>query len=685
MKLRYHLLLLLLVAGILLSGSALARQDSLLTAVDSILQRIDHTRIANYTMEVRLDVATKTISGQMELSWTNAARLPAADLRFHLYYNAWRNDKSAFLNSVRYHDRSGWNDYRDDEWAYCEVSSMKILGDTLFPEVEVSSALEYIQPNDGNEFDRTVLRLPLRRPVFPGETIRLALTWETKVPRTFARTGAIGDYFFLAQWFPKIGVFEPEGLWNCQQYIQTEYYADFGTYDVKLTVPRGWVVGATGREIARSDNPDSSTTHQYYQERVHDFTWVTTPHFQEFHQTFESPGLPPVDMRLLLMPDHLDKKERYLESTAAALKYYGSWFGPYPYGHVTVIDPAYQSGSGGMEYPTLFTGGTRWLSPPGTYSPESVTIHEAGHQFWYGIIANNEFDHAWMDEGFNSYAQQRVLRECYPPRELSKRYLEGFLPYVFSGVEILSRTGGADPYGGFYSDFKRDPMAVPSWRYGPGGYRLNSYNKPALMLQTLENYLGWETFQKVLSTYFQRWQFRHPRPADFFAVVNEVSGRDMKWFFDQAYGSADLFDYGVGEVNSKASQPLKGYWQSNGERQFFDGSGNGTAETSSFLNEAYIRRWGEAIFPVEVQLIFANGDTLLESWDGRERWKVFRYIRPDRLVKVTVDPDHKLMLDVNYANNSWVNKPQRNAAAFKWASKWMVWLQNLLEFMAFFS
>ena len=122
--------------------------------------------------------------------------------------------------------------------------------------------MEYIQPDDGNKHDRTVLRVALPKPVAPGQTIRVELQWQSKVPRTFARTGVRGDYFFLAQWFPKIGVFEEDGKWNCHQFIQTEFYADFGIYDVKMTVPNGWVVGATGKEIEKADNSDGTTTHR---------------------------------------------------------------------------------------------------------------------------------------------------------------------------------------------------------------------------------------------------------------------------------------------------------------------------------------------------------------------------------------------------------------------------------------
>ncbi len=642
-------------------------------------------RNANYTMDVKLDTEKRMVYGKEILTWRNITQHSTDELQFHLYYNAWRNDKSSFLQSVRYMGRD-LSDYRENDWAYCEVKAIKILPEEGWAETDLAPTMEYIQPDDGNPEDRTVMRVKLPRPIGPGETIKVEIVWDLKVPRTFARTGVRGDYYFLAQWFPKIGVFEDNGRWNCHQFIQTEFYADFGVYDVKLTVPTGWTVGATGREIETTDNGDGTTTHRFFQEDVHDFAWVASPHLKEYTDRFEAPNLPPVDIRLLLMPDHASKKERYFEATKAALKYYGSWWGPYPYGHVTVVDPAYRSGSGGMEYPTFFTGGTRWLSPRAARSPEGVTVHEAGHQFWYGIVANNEFEYAWLDEGFNTYSTTRTLEKAFPNPVLVRRYFEGFIPWVFDSVPVPERTVGADLYDGFRSMFKLDRMSKPSWQYGPGAYRDNSYSKPAMMLRTLENYLGWETFQKIMSTYFERWKFRHPKPEDFFAVVNEVSGRDMSWFFEQTYNSSNVFDYAVGTVKSRKITPPKGYRETEEGLKFFKSVKDESDTTEArYHTTVFVRRWGEAIFPIEVKITFENGDEVMEQWDGRERWARFDYVKPAKISKVEVDPNNVLVLDVNHTNNSWTAKPKAYRAAVKWSAKWMIWLQSLMEFFAFFS
>ena len=247
------------------------------------------TRLANYEMDVKLDAQKRLIDGTEILTWKNSTPHPTSELQFHLYYNAWLNEESSQFRSIRRRRsfRESQSDYRENDWAYNKVHSIKILGGQDWSETDISASMEYIQPDDGNKHDRTVLRVALPKPVAPGQTIRVELQWQSKVPRTFARTGVRGDYFFLAQWFPKIGVFEEDGKWNCHQFIQTEFYADFGIYDVKMTVPNGWVVGATGKEIEKADNGDGTTTHRFYQEDVHDFAWVTTPRFSVHNELFE--------------------------------------------------------------------------------------------------------------------------------------------------------------------------------------------------------------------------------------------------------------------------------------------------------------------------------------------------------------------------------------------------------------
>jgi aminopeptidase N len=361
-------------------------------------------------------------------------------------------------------------------------------------------------------------------------------------------------------------------------------------------------------------------------------------------------------MRLLLQPERRSQADRYFAIVAATLRRYGEWFGPYPYGHLTIVDPAFHSESEGMEYPTLITGRSRWLTRRDVQTPEATTAHEVGHQWWYGMVATNEFEHAWMDEGFNSYATARVLDEAFSPNHVEQRYFGGFVPWAFPDIS-LSRL---DRLGGYRLNPEGDAPWTPTFRYWPATANIVTYNKTALWLHTLERRLGWPTMQRVLSTYFERWKFRHPKPADFFDVVREVSGQGHVWFFDEVYRSSNTFDYGVQEFTSERR----------GE--------------NAYRTTVVVRRFGEAVFPVDVVTSFEDGTEVNETWDGRERRAVYTYERPARAVTVRVDPERVLLLDVAYTNNSRTLRPRSAEASLKWSLKWMVWLQDLMLTYAFF-
>jgi aminopeptidase N len=605
---------------------------------------------ANYRIEATLDPRRRAITGRETLTWRNVSANPATTLQFHLYYNAWRDNRSSWMKEARLAEFPVW--ITAETAGSIEVTGIRVLRQDITS--DLTSRMRFLAPDDGNGDDRTVLEVPLDHGVAPGETINIDIEWTSKIPRPIARTGAIGNFFFIAQWFPKIGVLE-DGGWNCHQFhATTEFYSDFGVYDVKLTVPRGWMVGATGRERTRLDTRDGNTTHHYYQEDVHDFAWTTSPDYIERRERFDHPTLPPVEMRLLLQPEHASQARRHFDAVRAALRYYGEWFGPYPYGHITIVDPAYQSGAGGMEYPTLFTAGTSWLAPQRVSEPEDVIVHEAGHQFWYGMVATNEFEHAWMDEGLNTFSTARVIDQAYPANFHAERFFGGFVPWV-TGLRIprgaQQRTSLAAASG--------DDPSRPSWRYWPRASAAISYSKTAVALQTLERLIGWEGLRRGMSTYFTRHAFGHPTPDDFFAAVNESAGQDLRWFWDQVFRSSAEFDYSLEFLESNAV----------GDR---------------FRTTVVARRIGEGRFPVDVRVVFVNGEEHRWQWDGSERWKSFETERTAAAAWAQVDPNDLLVLDARRTNNSYTLTPRSRQAARKWSLAWLIWLQDHLLTYGFF-
>jgi hypothetical protein len=647
-------------------------------------------RNANYTIDVRLDPEARVLDGRQVLRWTNIKEQPTDELWFHLYWNAWRNDRSTWMIEDRLRGRSDrGDDIREEDWGTTEVLATRLLPDGAREGADLTVQQRFAAPDDGNRHDRTVLVVPLPFEVAPGETVELEMAWRSRIPRTFARTGFRGNYFFLAHWFPKLGVFEGEAGWNCHQFhAQTEFFSDYGVYDVSMTVPDGFVLGATGREVERRDNGDGTTTYRHVQEDVHAFTWTASRSYLVRERRFEVAGLPPIDMRLLIQPEHQGQAGRHFAAAAAAFEHYGTWYGPYPYGHVTLVDPAWGSGAGGMEYPTLFTCGTRLYNPEGTDSPESVTVHEAGHQFWYGLVGNNEFEHAWLDEGLNTFSTLRTLDEAYGPRLLSRRYLRppggrgrrsGFLPLRFHDIEVPRLITRLDDFRGSAA---ADVPARPTFRYlGYAGADL-SYSKTALWLATLERHLGWDTLQAILSTFFERHRFGHPTPEDFFRIADEVSGQDLAWFFDQVHRGSAVFDYAVSDVASRALT-TRGMVGEEGALTYTEPE-EGDEDGRYYRTEVIVRRLGDGVFPVEVRLVFEDGHETRRTWDGSSRWELIVAEHPAKLEYAVVDPGRVLMLDVNYTNNSLRREPAARLPAAKWSSKWMLWLQERLLHFEFF-
>lgn len=646
-------------------------------------------RNANYVIAARLDPQAHTLEGTLDLEWTNRTQRAVSNFPFHLYWNAFRNNLSTAARGER---------RRQPPPAYNAEEAQRRLGFTHVRAVtwledgsDLTPTLRYVQPDDGNADDRTVVEVRAPREVAPGESARLRVAWSARVPYgDVGRAGWVHDYNFIVQWFPKLGVLQDDG-WNCHQFhANTEFFSDYGVYDVRLTLPQGFVVGATGRQEGDVvHNADGTVTHRFVQEDVHDFAWTASRRFLERSARFDDPGYPPVALRLLLQPEHATQAERYLEATRIALRSYGTWSAPYPYAQITIVDPAWNSTSGGMEYPTLFTGGSSVFSPAETQSPEGVTIHEAGHQFWYGLVANNEFEEAWLDEGFNSYHTSKAAFHALGPKAWSKRYF-GFTAgkRTRAGLALVAPAAligrGVEDLGDLRQTGRTDVMARRGFEYRTAdAYTLNSYGKPELVLQTLEGLLGDETMTRVLRTYARRYRFAHPRTADFIAVVNEVTGQDWHWFFDETFFASGLLDHAV-EVKITPARVAQGFVDGPTMAATPVPAPSPAVETpSAWRSDVTLLRLGETRLPVELLVEFDDGSTRRERWDGRERWTRFRYEGSARVRRAVADPDGRLALDVDPSNNAWVaERGDAHRAAAKWSARFLFFLQNLLELHA---
>jgi hypothetical protein len=657
-------------------------------------------RIVSYTMTVRLDPDTRQLKGTQRLTWRNPSAEPVPDLWFHLYLNAFKNTKSTFYRESGGQLRG--DQAARDSWGWVDITSLKTEAG-----VDLTKQLTFEQPDDGNTDDQTVARILLPEPVAPGATVTLDVAFTSKLPQVFARTGFKDDFYLVGQWFPKLGVYEPAGMrgretggWNCHQFhASSEFYANFAAYDVAITVPASYKVSATGERREERTNSDGTVTLRYVQDDVHDFAWTADPDFivvkatfsatkdvtaAEYQQvaallgrTLDEVMLSDVEITVMLQPDHAPQAERHVTSAKEGLKWYGLWYGRYPYKVLTVVDPQPGAGgAGGMEYPTFITAGTNVIFNRWPFDKvrglEMVTIHEFGHGFWYGLVANNEFEEAWLDEGINSYSTGKVMDVAYG----RDRGMIEFLGIKAGETDILRASNSPSAI------YNR--IIARAWDYTPTGtYGFYSYQKPEIALRTLEGYLGEQTMARVMRTYHERWRFRHPRSEDFFAVANEVSGQDLTWFFDQVFRGTDVVDYDVATATSAAVPQPRGVFDSPGGRTTVSeedaqkAAKEARKKGQQYKTTVVVRRVGGAYFPVEVAFKFEGKPVERVKWDGRDRTKTFRFTRAERLEWADVDPDRKVALDVNWLNNGRRVEGDSRAATV-WSSRWLFFVQNLL-------
>lgn len=622
-------------------------------------------RIVSYTIRAELDPSegAKSVTGTETVTWRNPADVPVGELQFHLYLNAFRDERTTFM-------RESGGQLRGDIIPEKGFGSIEITSMTLADGTDLAPALEFIQPDDGNVDDRTVARVPLPSPIAPGATVTLEIGFVSKLPRVFARTGYKDNFFFVAQWYPKLGVFEPRGLrgraepgWNCHQFhANSEFYADFGTFDVEITTPEGFVVGATGALVSEQQ-ADGKHTRRYAQADVHDFAWTADDNYVVATRQYAEPGFPEVAVTALVQKEHAALVDRHLDACMRSLSWFNENVGVYPYGTLTVVDPEEGAGgAGGMEYPTLITAGFLEMSDgtmPAEDEPslELVIFHEFGHQYWYGMVASNEFEEPWLDEGINSYTEMLGLEEIWPEKRWMYLQYGGVnltrLPIEFPSAGRTLRFAATPQFVG------RGPLINNAWAFkGAYNYGINSYMRPSITLRTLEGILGRETMGRILKTYFERWRFRHPTSQDFFDVAEEVAGQDLTPYFTQFFRESRVLDYAVQRV-----EPID--------------ETDPPADGRTGPVRVILERRGEAILPVQALVTREDGTTETLEWDGVARWRDYTLEPGSAIRSVVIDPERRLWLEANVTNNSWRAEPSL-AGPLRLASQWALALQHAL-------
>jgi len=653
-------------------------------------------RVVSYRIQARLDPVKHTVDGQQQLTWRNRSDLPVSSVYLHLYLNAFEGEGSTFFTERRRLAANGGSRGTDavkkGEWGYIDLGNVEQDGAAL--------TWRYVHPDGGPETDHTVVRVDLAQPVPAGGSVTLDMNFHSQLPRVIERTGYVGAFHLVAQWFPKIGVLELAGergatapRWNVHEFhFNSEFYADFGEYDVRMTVPKDYVVGAVGEQQGDPVPEGNEMTWHFIQGDVHDFAWMAAPGYATLDGEYTGPGSPPVKVRVIYPPEYKASAAPALKASIDSIRYFSSTLGPYPYKTLTAIIPPFNaSEAGGMEYPTFFTADSYREVAPKTLNEfllDFVTIHEFGHGYFYGLLASNEFEEPMLDEGLNEYWDDRMLRERGQHVYLTTSF------WRFFGVEA--------PIGAFQLERMlarlarpADPLGQNAWNRLSSGEYGTVYSRTATAMHDLEERLGKDVTEKAFRQYYATWHFRHPSIADLQATLSQVSGKPdvVAQVFDQFVDGTARIDDRVTDVVSHEVIPLPGTVVKDGRRTEVDsdtidasvekqrdawkkehpGAAKGTGPFP-WKTTVTVFRDGAPV-PQTLKVTFSDGSSKTMRWDDDRRWARFEMVGPAKAVSAELDPERKLFLDNNKLNDSRTVEAN-HAASHRWGADFAALLQG---------
>lgn len=525
------------------------------TAQTYFQQKVD-TRI-----DVRLDDQQHYLHGFEEFVYTNRSPDTLRYIYVHLWPNAYLHDRTAFTEQQILNRKSAFYYSKPGERGFIDSLDATIDGQ----KVSLYS------------MDRTpdIARVDLPAALPPGGTFTFATPFRVKLPKVFSRLGHTRQAYHISQWFPKPAVYDRNG-WHPMPYTdQGEFFSEIGSYDVKITLPQNYVVMATGNCLTEHENqwldslsaipsvadrrqdmlmssrtrdslnrfPKSAATLKtlhFHEDNVHDFAWFADKRFVVQKVTFPVAGRDePVTGYAAFLPSSRYSWRNAADNIKEAIQQMSMEVGTYPYNTVKAVEGDMKAG-GGMEYPTV----TVIDRGAGGNMLRDIIVHELGHNWFYGILASNERDVPWMDEGINTFYEHKIM---------SRRTVDtGFL----ARLENLEVKGDDLVYYQAVASGTDQPANLQATAYSEFNYGADVYMKTSLLMAWLEDYMGKDDFKKAMHEYFDTWKFRHPAPADFEAIMRKNTSKSLDWFFYDAMKDNRKIDFAIRKVRSSGDQAM---------------------------------------------------------------------------------------------------------------------------------
>jgi Peptidase family M1 domain len=465
----------------------------------------------DYTIDVTLTDSTHTLDGHISIQYKNNSPDTLTYIWIHCWPNAYKNDRTAFSEQLIQNGRTDFYFSDKDHRGY--INHLEFRADGRLARMEDHP--QYID----------IVRVILPTPLAPGAQVTLTTPFHVRLPYEFSRSGYYNGSYQVTQWYPKPAVYDSHG-WHPIPYLdQGEFYSEFGDFDVRITLPKTFIVAATGelqdapgRQESRPPRPSATVTKtlHYHQNNIHDFAWFADRHFYTAHDTLQLASGRIIDVYSFYTPSATSAWHHSIKYIKDAVRFRSALIGEYPFNVVTAVQ-AWQGDEGGMEYPTI----TVIHLPSGKDKELDLTIeHEVGHNWFYAVLGTDERRYPWLDEGINSYYDNRYTDSKYPasgyPKWLAKK-----IPA--DGEPVLMNSQAA-----IHLD---QPVSTPSEDFTAENYELIAYTKTAVWMKLLQDSLGTPLFDSCMQAYFRTWQFRHPYPDDFKAVITNTSHRNLDALF----------------------------------------------------------------------------------------------------------------------------------------------------------
>jgi len=531
-----------------------------------------------YDIHVNLNDEDHTLSASERLEYTNNSPNTLNFIWFHLWPNAYKNNETALAKQQLEGGRTRFHFASEKQRGYIDSLNFTVDG----TKAQWSFHPQWI--------DAAKLTLP--KPLPPGGTIVIETPFFVKLPKVFSRMGHTGKHYEITQWYPKPAVYDMEG-WHPMPYLDMgEFYSEFGNFDVTITLPRDYVVMATGdlidgqqeynwldslategAKVAAMSKKELKTwrkarvkarrkhekaekkagddhetkalkTLHYHQEKVHDFAWFADRNYIVQKGSLTTPELNrEVTLWSAYLPKNAELWRNSIEYLHDSGYWYSKFYGDYPYNHITAVDGDLSAG-GGMEYPNI----TVISTTTNKEMLEMVIMHEVGHNWVYGILGSNERDHAWMDEGMNEYSNSVYWEKKYGWKSKISVLPEKFPKILLRNADYAWLLG----YSGYQSRaFTKDdqPIDLTSADFNPRNYGSIVYGKTGIYTYFLHHFLGEDKMFEVLHDYYQTWKYHHPRPVDLENIYTEHVDLDLSWYFEDVFHTTKTVDYAITDVS----------------------------------------------------------------------------------------------------------------------------------------